>query len=67
MQFLRGELKDKRDSMEELITPNRCISSENTNDHRVALKNPSDNTEVKDTQQMTQRMTVAIQRLINAL
>lgn len=67
MQFLRGELKDKRDSMEELITPNRYISSENTNDHRVALKNPSDNTEVKDTQQMTQRMTVAIQRLINAL
>ena len=53
MQFLRGELKDKRDSMEELITPNRCISSENTNDHRFALKNPSDNTEVKDTQQMT--------------
>ena len=53
MQFLRGELKDKRDSMEELITPNRYISSENTNDHRVALKNPSDNTEVKDTQQMT--------------
>lgn len=52
MQFLRGELKDKRDLMEELITPNRCISIENTNDHRVALKNPSDNTEVKDKQQM---------------